>query len=303
MSTAAFSFVFDGEAVRGGEIDVTDLAPALLALGQAVKATGKIVLGPDADVSLKIRTMQHGSFEVFLNAVISGDVGLPWSMIKVFYASDDGKTALAVIQTLAGATATTAGVGKGVIWLLKVLKGRKILRQEKADGDHVKVVVDGDEFIVPLPVAQAVQDANVRAALEKAIAEPLERDGIDTVRVNTGADVVEVEKAEAAYFKASALSDTEFSSTYQKAFSIQTLSFKRGNKWRLHDGQGGRNVTMLDQNFMDRVDRSEIAFAKDDVLVCEVREVSSRTATGFKSQYEILKVIEHRPKSHQPKLI
>lgn len=288
MSTAAFSFVFDGEAVREGEIDVTDLAPALLALGQAVKATGKIVLGSDADVSLKVRTMHHGSFEVFLNAVTGGDVGLAWSMIKAFYASDDGKTALAVIETLGGAGTTLAVTRNGVLWLLKKLKGRKISRQEKVDGDHVKVVVDDQEFIVPLPVAQAVQDPNVRAALEKAIADPLERDGIDTVRVHVGTETVEIDKAEGSFFRASPLSDTEFTNTYQKAFSIQTLSFKRGNKWRLHDGQGSRNVTMLDQSFMDRVDRSEVA---------------SRTTTGFKSQYEILNVIDHRPKSIQPKML
>lgn len=60
---------------------------------------------------------------------------------------------------------------------------------------------------------------------------------------------------------------------------------------------------MLDQSFPDRVDRSEVAFAKDDMLVCEVREVATRSATGFKSQFEILKVLEHRPKSHQPQML
>ncbi len=58
MSQAHFSLTYDGEAVRDGELDVTDLASALLALAQAVKATGKIVIGPDADVTLRVRTLR-----------------------------------------------------------------------------------------------------------------------------------------------------------------------------------------------------------------------------------------------------
>jgi hypothetical protein len=48
MTQVHFSLTYHGDAVRDGEIDVTELAPALIALAQAVKATGKIVLGPDA---------------------------------------------------------------------------------------------------------------------------------------------------------------------------------------------------------------------------------------------------------------
>lgn len=133
MSNAAFSFIFDGESVRDGEIDVADLAPALIALGQAFKATGKIVLGPAADVSLKIRTMQHGSFEVFLSAVASGDYGIAWSMIKALYASDDGQTAKAVLQTLAAGVTVLGVGGPSVISVIKWLRGRKIQRQECHD--------------------------------------------------------------------------------------------------------------------------------------------------------------------------
>ncbi len=76
MTQATFDLIFDGSAVRDGEIDVTELAPALLALGQAVKAAGRIVVGPEADLSLKVRAHHEGSFRVLLTAVASGEVGL-----------------------------------------------------------------------------------------------------------------------------------------------------------------------------------------------------------------------------------
>jgi hypothetical protein len=51
---------------------------------------------------------------------------------------------------------------------------------------------------------------------------------------------------------------------------------------------------MSDADFQARVDASQEAFAKGDLLVCEVVETSRRTATGFRSDYEIVRVKEHR---------
>lgn len=296
MTQAHFSLTYDGPAVRDGEIDVTDLAPALLALGQAVKATGKIVLGPDADVSLKVRTTKTGSFEVLMSAVTNGDVGLAWTIIKQFYQTEDVQTAKAVVETLlmggTGAGAATAGVVKFLKWR----KGRPIEKQESLPNGAVKVTIENVEIILAPGVLEAARDPVVRSGIEKAIATPLEKDGIDVVKFagETGEPVV-VDKSERVHFLSAGVSESEFTSVYDKVFSIVTLSFKTGNKWKLHDGQGARNVTILDEEFLNRIDKGLARFAKGDLLVCQVRETAVRTDGGFKSQYEILKVIEHRP--------
>jgi len=291
MSTANFSLIFDGEAVRDGEIDVIDLAPALVALSQVINAVGKIIIGSEADVNLKIRTMKDGSFEIFLNAISNGNAGLAWGMVKAFFKSDDMQTAKAVIDTLIG-TGKTIG---GVIDFLRKLKGRPIIKQETLDDNNVKILAGDESIITKIFVLQVAQNQIVRINLEKIISHPLSKDGIEAVKFKNGDVVQEITKEEAKYFNVNIRADTEFNSTYQKAFSIQTLSFKRGNKWKLHDGQGGRTISMLDQDFMERVENSEIAFSKNDVLVCDVRETSGQTASGFKSTYEILRVVEHRP--------
>ena len=106
-----------------------------------------------------------------------------------------------------------------------------------------------------------------------------------------------IEKEEGECFRAplSSAAD-EFVTNYRKVFSIASLSFKPGQKWKLNDGQGApKTVIMSDKDFAGRVDRSEIAFSKGDLLICDVVERSRRTPTGFKSEYEIVRVVEHRP--------
>jgi hypothetical protein len=81
-----------------------------------------------------------------------------------------------------------------------------------------------------------------------------------------------------------------------KVFSIVSLSFKAGNKWRLSDGHGSaKSVTVHDAEFLEKIDSNDVRFGKGDLLIFNVREVDRRTPKGLKSEYEILRVIEHRP--------
>ena len=52
---------------------------------------------------------------------------------------------------------------------------------------------------------------------------------------------------------------------------------------------------MKDSAFQKRVDNNQEAFAKQDVLVCDLRTIQWQAEEGVKTEYEIIKVIEHRP--------
>ena len=51
MSEAKFVVAYDGPAVADGDMEVADLAPALLHLAQLLEAAAKVVDGKDAKVS------------------------------------------------------------------------------------------------------------------------------------------------------------------------------------------------------------------------------------------------------------
>lgn len=78
------------------------------------------------------------------------------------------------------------------------------------------------------------------------------------------------------------------------AFSIVTLTFKDGNKWRLYDGNATINAVISDLEFRRRVNANLVHFTKSDVLICNVRVRQWQTSSGAKTEYEILEVLEHR---------
>jgi len=71
MNDENLTLVFDGSGVEKGEIDVQDLAPALLALGDLIQSANNVINGDRAKISVCVRATAEGSFEVDLSIVQS----------------------------------------------------------------------------------------------------------------------------------------------------------------------------------------------------------------------------------------
>lgn len=299
MPSTVFRLVYDGEAVRDGEMDVADLAPALLAIGQLAQASGRVLLGEKADVKVRVKTLKDGSFDIWLDVAVSF-----WPHLRDVLAGSDVNAAKTLVELLfgspVGVVPAACFVGGGVVWLVRRLRGRKPEKVSRKGDGQVVVEIDGSRFEMPEEVFRAAMTQTVRDALEKTIAEPLAKEGIETVEFRkAGSPPVTIPKEEGEFFRSPAVSvDGEFETKHTKVFSIVSLSFKHGNKWKLSDGHGAaKSVVMLDEDFLARVDRSEVRFAKGDVLICDVREIARQTTKGLKAEYQILRVVEHRPAS------
>ena len=289
MSEAAFKLAYDGDAVANGEMDVADLAPALLGMAQLLKAAGRVVEGDSAQISVRVKTTRDACFEVWLTLAVN-HAGPAWTFLK----SQDGQAAVGLLGVLGFLGLDVKTVGGGALGVVRWLKGRRPKRIS-VGSDKVRLEVDGDSIEVPDEVARVALDPSVRAALEKVISEPLERDGISAVTLGVDAGGQTIEKVEGSYFRAIPSEETdEFTSRYRKAFSIVTLSFKPGQKWRLNDGRSNPLVAVSDADFQAKVDAGQESFAKGDILVCDVIERAARTIKGFKAEYDIIKVVEHR---------
>lgn len=285
MSEAEFRLTYDGDAVADGEMDVADLAPALLAMGQLLKASARVVDGDDAVTTVRVKATQVGSFDVWLSLAMDG-ARAGWA----FWKSDDVQAAAALLGLLGFS-------GVGLIQYLKTVRGRTIDAAVRDTAGNVEVTLNETTIVVPQLIFQLSVDQSVRAALENVVATPLDKDGIDEVRIGTKEWSESIGKDDAYSFRAPlAQEGDELVNRHRRTFSIVTLSFKSGQKWKLSDGHGSpKYVTMSDADFVQKVDRSEVRFAKGDLLICEVIERSRLTPSGFKSEYEIIKVIEHRP--------
>jgi hypothetical protein len=149
------------------------------------------------------------------------------------------------------------------------------------------------------------QDLAVRAAAQKVVADPLRRDGVDKFEVREDRrSLIIVSKEETEYFNKPEVPDEILVETTRRAaFSIISLAFKEENKWRLYDGNTQINATIEDEDFQQRVDSNQIAFAKGDILLCDVRVRQKQTSHGLSTEYAVEKVIEHRPALRQLPLL
>ena len=148
---------------------------------------------------------------------------------------------------------------------------------------------------MPIELLRLYQDAAVRRNIQDMV-RPVKEPGIDRFMLReAGQTIQEVTKSEVEAFDVPEYQDLLLDEERRHAFSIVSLAFKENNKWRLTDGQNTFSVSMRDDAFQRRVDNNDIAFAKGDVLVCDLRTIQWQVEDGVKSEYEVIKVVTHRP--------
>ncbi len=293
MSAPSFRLTFDGPATADHEIDVADLAPALIALGQMVKAANRVVNGDALDVAVKVRTVGDGSFYVELTVQAHG----AWAVVRDFVTGSDVDAVLKLV-TIIG---LIGGGGTGAIALIRRIRGRRPRRLTR-QGSVVVIEFDGETIEADEASARVAFDPAFRIALERVAVEPLDKPGIDKILLEgTGIEEEITRETAGAFLAPPMVEDSLFETRHVKIFSIIDLSFKPGKKWRLSDGHGRATlVDVEDTVFIARIEASEIAFSKGDLLVCDVRETARQTAKGLRADYAIVRVMEHRPAGARP---
>jgi hypothetical protein len=286
-----FHVVYDGPALTEHRMDVRDLAPALVAFADLFTAANKEINGDAAEVRVQVNaSFKAGSFGIDL--VASQHL---LSQIKDIFAGN-GATAISNGWTILQIVGFTGGgLAGGLVGLLRLLKGRRPVKIEQK-GDVATVWMTQTETIeVERDVIRLYRNSVVRTSLEKVVS-PLEREGItDFGVVVNGQVVLDVHDDEVASFSAAASdADAEIVSdtTTRKMLLIESLAFKDGNKWRVHDGTATFHASIEDKEFLAKIDAGE-RFGKGDVLV-DLRQVQSIVNAKLVNESIIVKVLEHR---------
>ena len=293
MSHAEMSLVYEGPAVESGAMDVRDLAPALLAFGNLIEAANRVVNGDKAAAKVQVKTVGTGSFAIGLDVAVE-----LFKAARDFLAGPESTAAANLVGVLTG----TATIGLGAFALIRRLRG-KSPTLKRLSGGKVEVEIDGQKIEVDEVVARVSVDVSVRASLERVVAEPLAKEGIDAVRLGATGHMERIDKADGYSFRPPIDSEAgAYVYRYRAPFSIVSLSFKAGNKWRLNDGRTTLNVIVADNEFIRRVESSEVAFTKGDILICDVRVESRETPGGLHAEFFIERIVEHRRPTRQASL-
>ncbi len=302
MSEAKFRIEYSGPALRDGTMDVRDLAPALLGLGDACTRANRILNHGSTTAGVHVNAdFQRGSFDVLLTLVTS----TPAQDLLGQFADAAG------ILTYLG----LGGTGSfGVIQLVKWLKGKKPETVEKVDRDTVAVSISNSTINVNVNTYNLARNPDIRRHLQKAIA-PLTKDGIDELRLGgyAGSQQTSISSDEAPAFspapEAWSIEAVEvFKSTVQAPYEIAQIPFDDDLVWRLREMDDQRHrfsARMADELFIAEVRDGVHSFTCGDIMVAQLRIENRLSPEGLTITRTIVKVerLIRRPrKSDLPEL-
>lgn len=328
MSQSTIQLAYDGDALRTGSMDVRDLAPALLAVGVLCERSNDVLNQGRGKVSVKVRSdFKTGSFELSID--ITQHL---IEAARFLFSHKDQITTAKDLLTIIGLTGTgTVSLFQLIKWLRgrKAIKTTVLesgqVRIYIDNSVHIDNATHIDNSIridtsgslqSPVSVEQNTRDKNSaevahidvttevvslyndqevrRAAL--GVVKPLEQPGIDTFEVKEGTKVVEIIKKEdlPAFVSMSPTITHEPLSQGERRAAIVVVkpSFENDLKWMFSDGEARFSAAMLDKLFLDRLANRYVYFTKGDVLVVRLRSTTYRTATGIRTEHEILEVLD-----------
>ena len=298
-SQATFQVTYDGPALAQHTMDVRDLAPALLSLSNLIDESGRLLYGPETNFKVHVKNVGDGCFMTELAVLMDSATTL-----LNHPRATAGLTLLAYLGVVSGA-GRYASVS--LLNLIKRLKGNHPVVVEISEEKSMALLeFENHTFEVPLEVLRLYEDIPVRSAFSRVV-EPLGKEGIVSIEFKAPgqpkSEAVIIDRLDRESFAVPAIGEEEMSRDIRiMPLSIVSVVFKDDNKWRFFDGNATVYASIEDAAFMNQVNMNQISFAKDDVLICKVEVVSTRSSKGLATTYSIKEVVERKPAMRQLKL-
>lgn len=282
LANLAFNLEYDGPALASHEMDVKQLAPALVATAELFQEMNRIQYPDNPPVSVNIRATREGSIDIqLILVVVAGTVKL---------LSGPEATALLNLKNLLG------GFGD----LIRYIRFRGDKTPESLPPSQpgtIRLTLDGVEMEFPESVEAFAANPKIRHTLKEFV-QPL-GEGVDVVRIKQQEVVIgEIEAAEAPKFELLAAVPDEVEEVnrdvHEMALRVVSPWFRKGNKWIVTDGEREFWAAVLDEKFVGDVLAARTVVTPHDVLRCRVRVVQTLDAVGtLHTTYEIEAVLEH----------
>ena len=306
MSKEQFELAYDGDAVRAG-MDVYELAPALLSVGDLVRDSNRYLNQDRAVVSVQVKSdFQRGSFEISLLL----DQSLVEHAKEVLFGAAviDAKT---LIETIFGTAEKGGEIVMGILKLYKILKGESIRPQQVIHNESTTIIqYNGGQINVEPQTAQLYMNDVVRGEMDRVV-RPLARPGIDTMEVRSKKKMVErISKDDLPQRvltgETMELGDPAhriLTNTREARLRVIKANFEKG-KWGFSDGTTKFGADIHDPIFQQRLNAREIGFYKGDVLRVLLETVQTLGDGGrFTTAYHIHHVLEYIPSLTQIPLL
>jgi hypothetical protein len=283
VKEASFEIRYDGPSLTNNRIPIRDLAPALLGVSDLVEEADYILNEGNTQVTALVSPFKNECFGIEFTAIQQ----YIQSTLAGFYPILD-------VLKMLGFTPKD-----GLLWLLVLLKGRRIINIEKRNRTSSELSLDDGEKIADVPhkLADLAQSKVVRKAVDSIIAQPLSRDGIMNIsiynsNISINKPVMNIYKEDKDSFRAFPEQPYQEQRIEDKLLKVVGPVFGEDYKWRLADGSVKSYYDIQDHDFLKRVESRNIQFAAGDML--KVRLCTNiKYAEGIeKESYEVQKVLE-----------
>ena len=306
MASEKVRIAYEGEALENGSMDIAYLAPALMAFGRMVQRAND-VMGNTYPVRLMIKAdnIRAGSFDVTLEIVTT-----TLQEIKLFMGIADDVGLKALVEALG----LGCGTYKGLIWLIKHIGLRKVVKVDESTphGTVVNLTLnDNSNVIIDKKVYNFYVDREVRAHIDEVM-KPLEMEGVDSFQVRnplrpeSKEHFEKINSEERAMFMAPELNPTVETSNVtesEERLNIIGVVFDKNQKWRFSDGDVQFWARIEDEDFWKAVISGKYAFRDGDGLNVICKKVQVVTTNGdVKTERTITKVLKVIPKPTQIQL-
>lgn len=304
MATQKVRIAYEGSALEDGSMDVAYLAPALMAFGRTVQRANDVI-GNAYPVRLMIKadSIRLGSFDVILEIVTT-----TLQDVKLFMgiAEDVG------LKALVDVLGFSCSACNGLLWLIKQIGLRKIVKVEEQPADKVNLILsDNNTIVIDKRVYNVYMDREVRERMDEVM-KPLEMEGVDSFQVRNPNEpdnkvcYEKISKEERALFITPELStDIEkvITNEHEAILKIVSVVFDENMKWRFNDGDVQFWARIEDDEFWKAVDGGRYAFRSGDKLNVIYKTVQTTTKQGdVKTERTITKVMKVIPKPTQIQL-
>ncbi len=301
MSKDNFQLAYDGPAVRDGSMDVYELAPALLSIGDLIRDANRFLNQDRAEVSVQVQSdFQHGSFEI--SYVI--DQNLLAHAKDMLFAGSLSE-AKEILVLLFGTNVVSGGLVIGAIKLYKMLKGKKPEPSSiKIDNSTTTII---NNIQVDSRTANLYMNDGIRGQLDRVVS-PVTKAGFDKMEVRKDKAVLEEvnktdlpERLLGSGEKGSG--ENALVNSREAFLSVETANFAKG-KWRVSDGSAKFNAELNDPAFRQHIDNREEGFFSGDTLRVTLTTTQTVKADGkIQTAHSIDKVIEHKHGATQERLL
>ena len=312
MSKGAFRVAYDGEALAGHTMDVRDLAPALLALGEVFVESNKILNGDRAAVEIHVTPkIEDKCFDIGLEVLRN------WGAVKEFLGLSDVVAAKGLVDWIAlgtGATLSTVGGGYGLLRLFRHVRGKKpqnVIRFKDENGNPlVRLQFDGEmDHIIDERMYKLYKNDKIRLNVGRIFNPLLLRRGIDVFvayREGERSEGFQVSEAEVREIDFTPSGPEAIEDTYAPGVPFEAMLKvyspvydSKAPRWRFWYGKQRFYMDVSESNIRDVVFENGGALV-DDWFRVMLQVVEEEASDGKKSiTYKVLEVLEFLPAYRQ----